>query len=420
MKGLKVVLILAISICVVALQARPAFSYIYPIFPPATYIATNYVALSGTVGSSSSVTQRVGTSEDSNPNIGLDFRTSGSISYDYSLGYNIGLGVTEVFAGQTINLLPYLSSNIYGSLTASQDIRFQTDFSFGIDTWLTGDQSFSVTMPDSMSYKSDSVTLGGSGNITNSTSSWTDFGDDLGGVRTSNGRLDAWDVGVDLFALTSSFAPPPVNLVAGIIDGFGFDLDIALGMDIFRNDELRISDYTFDLSAWEVTIPDTYVAGDLFAFSLDDTLDYDMRAYSEFLYGGNIGLDFDGPLFRQRSLVSIDLGDPWRVGINEYSGSGLSAFSFFDELNVVSHADWCSNRDDGSNIFFSYSDCLATNSYNTPTRFVKYAPLGRTISGPLLLSEVTLTPVPEPSTMVLLAFGMIGLMVFHRKTVLQA
>lgn len=346
------------------------------------------------------VSDRFGTASGSNPYIGLDFNAMGNIVYDYSLNYDLSLtGPTEVHPDERIYFDPKFMFNS-GSLTASQTLDFSTDFNFELTTssWVPiPNIDFSASIPN-FSFDGSYITAQGTGSINNSTSaaSLLPMGDGKVIIETPNTSMSAWKAGADLIALLAKFDP---SSTMDIVDAAGFDLTANIGMDIYRKDTALLS--YWDLPGSSLTTQVTGDVGGTFHYVTSTTLSASLQLFSDFQYGGNASLTFDGPLFDSISLLDFDLGAPWYVG-GPYNGIfyqldfQIPVTLTYDAL-IVPRDNWL----DRESIVRDFSRYIY--SPQTPS------------STPLSSNHPSLAPVPEPGTMLLLGSGLIGLVGYGRK-----
>ena len=364
----------------------------------------------------------VGTSQTSNPAIGLDFHGGGAIAYDYSIPLRIehqSPGIVE--AGETFTIDPFLNLNGTPSLSASQTIDFGTDFFFGLYVnmpWPIPDIDIDVdeAIPN-VSFGGVTITAEGSGAISTSGSTATDFSSSNGAgavtVTTNEASMDAWSVSADLIALAEHLGVPGMS----VIDALGFDLDLGLGMPIYREDAVAIRNYTFsDIS---LTVPNDAEPGDIFSYEVEAQLTYDLLFQSSYDYGGEVFMEFDGPFFDPLEVFEWDLGQ-FDVETETYLLSGLTQNVLIQGHALVGD---CGIGPSGQAMCWvpyviSLADLEGAGNFNPNP----YEARDGTSSSPAYMTEASegfvelyQATVPEPSSLLLMLLGVGALPAFARR-----
>ena len=271
--------------------------------------SSSLLTLSGEASFFNNVLYRVGTSQTSNPSIGLTFAAGGVVTYDYSVPYKVTLLAPEVVVpGRSYTVTPYLELAGTPTFSVAQNLLYGTFFDFALEVPLPLLPDIEVdvdwAIPD---FSAGGVTIDatGSGTINTTGTTLTDRAESWGPgyftLETDTQSMNAWSASVDLISLASRFGVP----LMGTIDTLGFDLDLGLGMPIYRDDALgmlgyALTDYTFE-------VPNDF-AGSSFDFQFSSLLDYDLLFQSRYDYGGQITLDFDGPFFDPLNVLTMNLG----------------------------------------------------------------------------------------------------------------
>jgi hypothetical protein len=365
------------------------------------------VTIDGTFGPTAvmAVSDKKGTSSGSNPYARLRFDAEGAVNYAYTLDYSIETGAPGAAgAGTTVNLLPALaiqSASLQGTQTVSYDSAFRFDLKL---PGIIPDIHFDAGLPNASIY---GYSLRGHGNRTLNTSggAFQDLLYGRGSVSATN-TMDAWRGSGDMLSLLG--IPTP-----------GVDLDIDLGIDIRRTDTVRLTDYRFGDTT--VTVPLTkadgtvWSEGDVWSFSLDTTLQYDLTFISQFFYVGNLELNLRGRLVPDAEIFDEDLGD-WLVG-----GFIESLFDLQVPVTIAGSlrigAAGCSQEvsywTNRLGIDTSNGIVRACDNYSERLR----RELPEYLRQPPILDPVPVSPladepsvnVPEPSILGLLAIGLAGL-----------
>jgi hypothetical protein len=347
------------------------------------------------------VNDRVGTSSSSNPYIGLNFTAVGDITYGYSLNYNLSLtGPSSVYSGESIYFTPQFTFGS-GILTANQPLNFLTGFDFNLNmpSILPNINVNNFSIPN-LSFGDTYLTTQGSGLLNNSGSSASLLGDGLVKIQTPNNSMSAWETGGDVIQMLGTM-PNQVGAAMALADAAGFDLITSMGMDIYRQDTAVLSNW--DLPSLHTTVGSENNIGDMFTYSVDTTLNYDLCLSSIYQYGGSGALTFDGPGFNPVPLATIT-GDPWNVGgIATCLPSLAVNVHLTYEAPVISHADW----------LLAHTELFELPYYPSFHPPYVFPPVGG--STPLSSNQPTLQPIPEPGTMLLLGSSLLGLFVSRRQ-----
>jgi len=235
-------------------------SNIFSFTPPgSTQTSSNRTITSAPVNLSGSLTDTnaglsytIGTSRDSNPSFGLDFFARGTATYDYLWPVTINHDAPErVVPGQNFTINPYVNlTSTDPTMNVAQNINWGTEFFSSYEGSVFGfgdiEYDFSISLPD--------INVPGAGNINlnltgidsmNSTS--TSFepessaGSGVGTITAGSSEVDAWSVTADLLNVVNEYVPlEPISKAAVIAADAIFDLDLTLGLDINRVDQLTL------------------------------------------------------------------------------------------------------------------------------------------------------------------------------------
>lgn len=386
-----------------------------------TTITSAPVNLTGSLtDTNAGVTYTIGTSHDSNPTFGLDFFAKGTANFDFLWPVTVKHDAPERIApGQKFTLNPYVDlTTTNPTMTVTQNINWGTEFfSSYEDNSKLHDFSydFSINLPDINVPGAGNINLNltGSDTMNSTSSSFTanrSAGNGVGTVTTDSSEVDAWSITADLLNIVNEYVPlEPVSKTAVALADLIFDLDLTLGLDIHRVDQLTLSNFNFSDSSSDtsspVTIftPDDTQPGSLFKYEFDSRLSYDASITSLYYYGGQASLSLDAPLLDPLELVSGDFGNKL-VGASQLLFDDLEMdIPLFGQAFVN---DGRCNRD-GEFCFFR-SDMLPSLSQRPVINSPPTVQPGNTI-----VVDYASNNVPEPATWSLMLFSLLGFI--HRK-----
>lgn len=352
----------------------------------------------------------------------VKLKASGPITYNYAFKFDLDVDTpASMGAGDTFTATPFLA-NTQASLAASQNVRYTNDFSFLLNVpdglpGIPNQVGFSnVTVPRFEIQDQGFVYLRGDGTLNSTGNTFTD--NYLGrGYVTANGDFlgadnssAAWRAGgVDIFDIALAAAGlPPLP---------GFELYPTAGIDILREDQAWLVDYEFT-DPLQFTIPDNLNIGDVFNFSIDTYLKYDLGFYSFFAYEGNLLLEFDIPdwipgLPEAYDIKLTDLGE-WDVAVvSSELNDLLLPITISGSVTLGEVPEVC-ERFAGTQFYMS---CLLHVTQQEPLDEAMRLPP----EYPMPVADRTfdVEEVPEPNGLALLAIGLLG-MTWMRRRQLQA
>lgn len=347
---------------------------------------------------------------------------SGPIAYNYAFQFDLDVG-TPAFngPGDTFTVNPWLV-NTQASLAASQNVTYTNDFTFLLDVpngvlGIPNQVGFSnITIPRFPPNApieiegTPFVFLKGAGTINNLGSGYNDkylgrgYVDASGSFTEQGGSERAWSAGgLDLLDLVGAGVP-------------GFSLTPTIAIDILRKDQAWLVDYEFT-DPLQFTIPDNLNIGDVFNFSVDTNLKYDLSFVSFFAYEGDLLLKFNIPdwipgLPDAYDITLANVGK-WDVAVLTSELDDLLLPVTISGSVILGEVPEACKRLTGP----FYASCLIHVAHQEPLDEAMRQPPEYPMPAGDRTFEVA--EVPEPNGLALLAIGLLG-MTWMRRRQLQA
>ncbi len=299
----------------------------------------------------------------------LYFVAGSAVNYSYNVPYSLSFDFpTEVTPGERVYLNPTVTWGLPG-LQATGALSYMTEHYLWIDAPYDGWSYADITMrqysdrlevggsipylpaadPASVSFTLDSSSpsplddfgdgeasfagvtnkLGGVGSINSSGSDITAVGDNHITIGATGSFTDAWYTSGDQIAFLAKI--PPILVVFLPLDLLGFDLNHIFDVDILRQDRT----YLELTSLPYIDIPDNAPPGTPYIFDLNLPIDYKGQALSDFDYIFNTKVTFDGPFFDEVTFLDFPIGSLDAGQVYSEWFTGTSTFHLSGSVNVV-------------------------------------------------------------------------------------
>jgi hypothetical protein len=344
--------------------------------------------------------------EGKNLTFGVDFSVKGPLSWQWSVPFDLSATIGSfgrVNPGQSYTPRLGLQPVNTPSIQVNQSLQFASTFEFDVFKSIPVlpdiDIHVEVAIPN-VSFAGIDIVASGTRTLNNA------FGGSAAqflGAGAPNGYYsfgpvvedDAWRLGGDMLRLLSGQGIAP----AAAADLLGFDVNVFGGIDINRTDVWFLDDVRMRNVA-DVSVPASLAIGDVFPYTVTGELVFDLRLSSAFAYNGEIGLGFDGPFFRERT-VDFDFPD-YFVGV---SGAWLQDLSIPFTYSGEATIGECSTL--SPRCFLDFFD-LPGKKFDPDQHLVRGLPR----SSPF--QTVRIEAIPEPVSSALLGLGLAGVIWVRR------